>query len=79
MLGCPPKEVERGLYSESLRDGGQVQFKFDTIEEHAVFVELRDRGVFHEMAMGNPGRHMDALPPRAWADPARSIFLQRLG
>lgn len=40
--------------------GSQVRFRFDTVAEHGVFVELRDRDALHQMAVAklqNNGPH----------------------
>lgn len=53
---------ELGLACRMVHEGERVQFRFDTLEEHAIFVELRDRGLFHEMAMGNTGPNLLGVP-----------------
>lgn len=53
---------ELGVGCRIVRDGEQTEFRFDTVEEHAVFVELRDRGVFHDMAMGTADPRLLDLP-----------------
>ena len=54
---------EMGVPYRIEHDGTDATFKFDTMAEHAIFVELRDRGVFHEMAMdGMNGPGMKLLP-----------------
>ena len=37
------------------RHGNQVYFQFDTIGEHALFTERRDRAVFHHLAVTDIG------------------------
>ena len=44
-----------GLACRIERDGNQVSFRFDTNGDHAVFTEMRDRGVFHHLALTDIG------------------------
>lgn len=46
---------ETGLACRIERDGSQVFFRFDTNGEHALFTEMRDRGVFHHLALTDIG------------------------
>ena len=42
---------ELGLACRIEQNGNQVAFRFDTTGDHAIFTEMRDRGVFHRLAL----------------------------
>lgn len=46
---------ELGLACRIERDGNQVFFRFDTTGDVALFTEMRDRGVFHRLALADIG------------------------
>jgi|GEM_PF-6189134 len=46
---------ELGLSCQIEQDGNQVAFRFDTTGDHALFTEMRDRGVFHQLALQDIG------------------------
>ncbi len=45
---------ELGIAYRIEQNGHEVEFKFDRVEDHAAFVELRDRGDFHMQARIQP-------------------------
>lgn len=46
---------ELGLSCRIEQKGNQVAFRFDTSGDHAIYTEMRDRGVFHQLAMQDIG------------------------
>ncbi len=40
---------ELGIRCDIETDGNEVSFKFDTVSDHAIFVQLRDIGMFDDM------------------------------
>ena len=46
---------EMGLACRIEDDGNQVFFRFDTTGDVALFTEMRDRGVFHQLALADIG------------------------
>jgi hypothetical protein len=46
---------ELGLPCRIEADDNRIHFRFDTNGEHAIFTEMRDRGVFHRLALADIG------------------------